>query len=131
MSSVHAELYTVDVTSKTTGKPSETNLEGLSLFLVDVSHEKALISGLLKVSKEVGPIESCRLVVNQPDGTTIAQTFMTMQELPDGDRVFEFDLTRPVIEKSHLFISLRTGEDLGIARVLLGTFTIHDPKAKK
>jgi hypothetical protein len=120
--SSHSEFYQLDVRGRA-GTP-KFDQKGFSVILQDLRSDEQLAS----IPDTFGTIESAVLVVTNAAGKRLCRAVLGPQRIEGASTDFEFNLRRDLLANSHLLVSHRNGDDLHVAKIILGSFEIREPK---
>jgi len=124
--STQAELYQLDVRGRAGSPKSEQ--EGFAVILHDPHTDEQLVLGLACIPDTFGKIESAVLVVTDAAGKKLCRAVLGPQRLEGPSTDYEFHLRRDLLANSVLLVSHRSGDDLHVAKIVLGSFDVGEPK---
>src|SRR5882762_9060918 len=126
ISSTKADLLQVEVHGLP-DKMGKSDQKGFSVVLVDVG-DPDLIHGILTVPDSFGDIEAAVLMIYDGTGKKIGRVMIASRVIAPGEKVFEFELARDLLQNSYIGVSHRDKDDLHVAKVILGAFSVIDKR---
>ena len=111
-------------------KTKKSRIKNLStsVVLVDTRPEDLLVHGIAAVPDSFGAIESAVLIVVDESGRRLCRAALGAQRLSHSTSDFEFNIRRELLAKSYILVAHRDGEDLHLAKFLLGSFHVRNSK---
>lgn len=126
----HAEWREFEVRGTGDASP-KSNRKGFAVGLVDSGSAEKLVAGLVSVPDSFGDIESAVLVVYDAEGKKLSRSVLASQRVDAKTTNFEFDLRRDLLKHSYVAVSHRAGQDLHVAKFILGSFHVRERSDKK